>query len=177
MSATGSPATSPVSPSDEDLAAALKSLREANPSTGAAKLLPLLLEANPGWTVSEKRLRKALQKGGLSLAGPAASGSISEEFPTSKMIPSLDLSAWSKKIKVEDFGMKKGKGLVATKAIEEGEYLWLEDPLVFAPESSVQVSLLLLCQLSDGIPFVLPMPRSCFELVSSVCLYVHQRSR
>lgn len=137
MEKSGNPPAQLVSPSDEDLGSALKTLRQSNPTTGAAKLLPLLLDSNPGWAVSEKRLRKVLQKEGLSLAVPANPNN--EEYPISKIIPSLEVSTWSKKVRVEDFGVKKGKGLVATESIDEGENLWLEDPLVFAPESSVQL--------------------------------------
>src|SRR5689334_5889822 len=57
-----------VSPTEEDLALELKSLRESHPSTGALKLLGVLREARPEWAVSEKRLKKVLQQEGLMVS-------------------------------------------------------------------------------------------------------------
>ncbi len=56
------------------------------------------------------------------------------EYPTSKVISSLDVSQWTPKVSVKWFDSHRGKGLVATEAIEEGEVIWREDPFVLAPE-------------------------------------------
>lgn len=40
----------------------------------------------------------------------------------------------SAKVKVEYFGSEKGKGLVATETIDEGEEIWKEEPFIIAPE-------------------------------------------
>lgn len=136
-----------ISPSDDELGPALRSLRQSYPALGAPKLLTLLLADHQSWAISEKRLRKALQKEGLSLttssnlsAGKTLEeGGQEAEYPTSNVVHSLDLSTWSKKIRVKDFGPKKGKGLVAIERIEEGETLWVEDPIVWAPEACVCV--------------------------------------
>lgn len=133
-----------ISPSDDELAAVLRALRAQYPSRGAAKLLPLLLEVQPTWTVSEKRLRKILQREGLTAAGGGttsqatvlAEGNV--PFPTSRQVAGLDTSKWTAKVRVHDFGPKKGKGLVATQAIKEGEHVWNKDPLLVAPEPFVQ---------------------------------------
>lgn len=44
------------------------------------------------------------------------------------------MSKYSKKIEAQYFDKVKGKGLVATEKIEEGEVAWKEDPFVLAPE-------------------------------------------
>ena len=131
-----------ISPSEDDLTSAARSLRISHPTLGAAKLLSLLLEANPNWTVAEKRLRKVLQKAGLSASSTATTTSApndnedasSHEYPTSRMIDHLAPSKWTNKVKVADFGPEKGKGLVATELIQEGGYIWVEDPLVMCLE-------------------------------------------
>jgi hypothetical protein len=135
---------SPISPSNDELANALRTLRAVNPSTGAAKLLAKLLQANPTWTVSEKRLRKTLQQEGLSAVG-SPNGSIPTEaganeavsYPVSHIVASLDPSKWTQKVRVEFFGLHKGKGLVATEDIAENENIWAEDPLLLSPETWV----------------------------------------
>lgn len=137
----------PIAPSDDDLGSALKSLRDSHPSTGAAKLLPLLLDSNPAWTVSEKRLRKVLQKQGLTLSAPVSRASPAPalhhgsgddlEYPTSQIVPSLDPSIWSRKVAVKYFGPKKGKGLIAREPIDQNETIWIEDPLLWAAEGFV----------------------------------------
>lgn len=51
---------SSVVPSDDELKLALKSLKTENPTLGIAKTQALLLNVNPTWTVSEKRVRKGI---------------------------------------------------------------------------------------------------------------------
>ncbi|KDQ08958.1 hypothetical protein BOTBODRAFT_47915 [Botryobasidium botryosum FD-172 SS1] len=139
-----------VSPSDDVLIPVLRELRAESPSVGAAKLLALLLTSQPTWTVSEKRLRKVLQREGLGLPPSSVElrGSINAtkndsnetgvEFPTSKMNPRLNIGRWTKKAEVKDFGLEKGKGLVATEPIEEDELMWKEDPLATCPDWDLQ---------------------------------------
>jgi hypothetical protein len=139
-----STASSPISPSNDELASALRTLRVGNPSTGATKLLSELLQANPTWAVSEKRLRKTLQREGLTAIG-VSNGPISPEtatngthlFPTSHLIASLDPNKWTQKVRVEFFGQHKGKGLVVTEPIAQNENIWVEDPVLLSPESYV----------------------------------------
>lgn len=133
--------TATISPADEDLADALRKLRVENPSTGAAKLVPLVISSNPTWTVSEKRVRKILQREGLSTStntGAVSSGTDSQDgelFPQSHIVPSIDPAKWSKNVRVTDFGPRKGKGLVAIESIPENEHIWVEDPLLTSPEA------------------------------------------
>lgn len=56
------------------------------------------------------------------------------KYPVSKLVKGLDVSKWTTKVEVKDFGKEKGKGLVAKEAIKEGDVLWKEDPFVLAPE-------------------------------------------
>lgn len=137
-----------ISPNEDDLVAALRKLRVDHPTTGAVKLVPLLLNSNPDWTVSEKRVRKTLAKEGLSAStvnAPSDGARKREDvlteagvpFPSSALIAGLDVSKWTSKIKVEEFGRTKGKGLVATERIEEGEHVWVEDPIFASPEMCV----------------------------------------
>lgn len=146
-------ATSSVTPTEADLKVALIKLRTEHPTLGIPKLHALLLAAQPSWTVSEKRTRKVLQAEGLVLsadpkAKTAAAGNKNDAgdahnradvrsgtlYPSSKMIEGLDVSKYSTKVAVKYFGREKGKGLIATERIEEGEVVWKEDPFILAPE-------------------------------------------
>lgn len=126
-------------PADEELKAALQALRAENPTLGIAKLHALLLARHPTWTVSEKRTRKILQVAGLVLTPAGAksqgqNGSGHALHPVSRVIEGLDVAKWTAKVQVEYFDSLKGKGLVATERIAEGEALWKEDPFILAPE-------------------------------------------
>ena len=61
-------------------------------------------------------------------------GSDQTLHPISRIIEGLDVSRWTTKVRVEYFDRHKGKGLVATERITEGEVLWKEDPFILAPE-------------------------------------------
>jgi hypothetical protein len=123
------------SPPEEDLKAALVNIKSANPSLGITKTHALLLATYPTWVVSEKRTRKLLQHEGLVLNGATLPGSPEiAVYPTSRVIQGLDVPRWTPKVKVKYFDKKRGKGLVATQEIKEGEVLWKEDPFILAPE-------------------------------------------
>lgn len=128
-----------LTPSDDELKTALQLLRAENPTLGISKLHARLLSEHPTWKVSEKRTRKYLQNEGLVLGHSGAklderNGSGKSLHPISRVIEGLDVSKWTKKIRVEYFNRHKGKGLVATEQIAEGEVLWKEDPFILAPE-------------------------------------------
>jgi hypothetical protein len=140
-----------MSVSEDDLRAALVALKSENPSLGIAKTHALLRATHPTWAVSEKRTRKLLQHEGLILGdAPAAAAAPPPPpytpnvtassswdvavYPSSRVMDNLDVHKWSQKIKVVHFGKKKGKGLVATQEIQEGEAIWKEDPFILAPE-------------------------------------------
>ncbi|KZO98483.1 SET domain-containing protein [Calocera viscosa TUFC12733] len=137
--------SSPISPPDNALIPVVKALRASQPSLGAAKLNVLLLKEHPEWTVSEKRLKKVLQTEGLTLTtGPAVTNGKSKgptdantKYPTSKLNPHLDISAFTEKVDAVFISEQKGKGLVAKAPIGEGELLWREDPFVHAAEWDV----------------------------------------
>ncbi|KAF8824592.1 hypothetical protein HHX47_DHR8000115 [Lentinula edodes] len=158
------PVVAPPSPSDQDLRAAVVSLKSIHPTLGIAKIHALLLETHPDWIVSEKRTKKALQSEGLTLqssqstaqsversvatsdslaqtkgskASKASGSGVNNIFPSSKLIPNLDISKYSTKIEVKHFNKKKGKGLVAKEKILAGTPVWKEDPYVVAAECCV----------------------------------------
>ncbi|KAI6118164.1 hypothetical protein F5141DRAFT_604744 [Pisolithus sp. B1] len=133
-------------PNDE-LRAALITLKREKPTLGVAKIHTLLLDTNPTWSVSEKRVRRVLQEEGLLINGMAnasekanndgkeqSGGQSTRVYPSSGLNKSLDVNKWSKKIEVRYFDTIKGKGLVATEQIEQGEVIWKEDPFILAPE-------------------------------------------
>ena len=128
-----------VTPSEDELRAALQTLRAQNPALGIAKLHARLLSEHPTWTVSEKRTKKYLQNEGLVLRQNGTKletqhGSKQLLHPISRVIEGLDVTKWTKKVQVQYFDRLKGKGLVATERIVEGEVLWKEDPFILAPE-------------------------------------------
>ena len=146
------------SPPEEDLKAAVTSLKNEHPTLGIAKLHALLLSENPSWAVSEKRLRRILktsnsdgplvQHQGLDHAtttgtprgpGPSSSPSTAGSkaariYPSSTLVEDLNISRWTTAIEVKYFDRKKGKGLVAKELIFEGKDIWKEDPFIIAPE-------------------------------------------
>ena len=132
--------SSPISPSEDDLRAALLALKTNNPTLGIPKIHALLLSAHTDWTVSEKRTRKVLQAAGLVQTSAASLGSSSgapaggQVWPSSRLIEGLDVARWTPKAEVRFFGRAKGKGLVARAPIAAGETIWKEDPFVLAPE-------------------------------------------
>ncbi|EUC63033.1 Set5 protein [Rhizoctonia solani AG-3 Rhs1AP] len=114
-----------VVPTDDELTGAIRSLRASNTGLGVPKLLAALLSSQPEWSVSEKRLRKVIQR--------LKSEEGTNFHPTSSLNSALDVSKYSSKLKPALFGPEKGKGLVATQDIDAGEVLWREDPFVYAP--------------------------------------------
>jgi hypothetical protein len=158
MSATSeSTLESTISPAEEDLKAAVASLKKEHPALGIAKLHARLLSENSSWAVSEKRLRRILknsnpdgplaQHQGLGCAtidtprGPEHSSSPSTTgskaahvYPSSTLVEGLDVSKWTKAIEVKYFDREKGKGFVAKEPISEGQVVWKEDPFIIAPE-------------------------------------------
>jgi hypothetical protein len=144
---------STISPAEEDLKAAVTSLKKEHPALGIAKLHALLLSKNSSWAVSEKRLRRILknsnldgplaQHQGLEYAttgnprgpGPSTAGSrAAHAYPSSTLVEGLDVSKWTTTIEDKYFDRKKGKGLVAKEPISEGQIVWKEDTFVIAPE-------------------------------------------
>ena len=98
----------PVSPPDDALKDILIALRAEHPALGIAKLQNKLISQHPEWAVSEKRIRKMLGQ------------SASQARPTSRLIDNLNVSKWTNKVKVVDYGPAKGKGLEATQEIKVG---------------------------------------------------------
>lgn len=129
-----------ITPSEDELKAALQKLRAQNPTLGIAKLHACLSTGYPDWTVSEKRTRKLLQNEGLVLSSNGTTKTSRKSaignahHPTSRVIEGLEISEWTSKIQVKYFDKLKGKGLVATERIAEGEVVWKEDPFILAPE-------------------------------------------
>ncbi|KAG7095290.1 hypothetical protein E1B28_006059 [Marasmius oreades] len=130
--------TSRVTPTDIELKEALKSLKSSNPTLGVPKIHALLLQTHSEWLVSEKRTRKFLQNEGLVLSADPNGNSFQDKgkapYPSSRIIPNLDVGKWSTKVEVKYFNKRKGKGLVAKEKIVEGETVWKEDPFIIAPE-------------------------------------------
>jgi hypothetical protein len=118
-------------------------LRAQNSTLGIPKLHALLQAGHPDWSVSERRTRKVLQAEGLVLGPPKKQPNTASDtlVPVSKLIDGLDVSKWSKTVEVKYFNRRKGKGLVATQKIVQGEAVWKEDPFILAPEWSVDHSL------------------------------------
>ncbi|KAG6866311.1 hypothetical protein C0991_005778 [Blastosporella zonata] len=124
---------SKTTPTEDELKAALVALKIRFPSLGIAKTHSVLLASYPDWLVSEKRTRKVLQSEGLILDTPIYQGA-DMIYPSSRLIPDLDIPRWTSKVQVRYYDKRKGKGLVATEDIKEGEIIWREDPFILSPE-------------------------------------------
>jgi hypothetical protein len=116
-------------PPEDELVKLVKELRSEYPSLGAPKLLVILRQNNPQWSLSEKRLRKILQQ--ENLVATAASATV---YPVSKIDGRVDASTWTSQVAIKQFDKVKGKGLVAKQKLTSGEILWKEDPWVFASD-------------------------------------------
>jgi hypothetical protein len=127
----------PISPSEDELTKAIIELKKENPELGISKVHNLLTTKHPDWTVSEKRTRKILQAQGLVVTAPGNTPNILI-YPSSRLVPGLNVQKWTPKVEVKWFDKRKGKGLVATQEIKEGEVIWKEDPFIVAPEWCVQ---------------------------------------
>lgn len=123
-------AMSGVSPSDDDLARAASEARSENPTLGIVKVLALVKERHPQWTVSEKRLRKFLSPVSAGTQGKThelkAQTGLDQSIDTTKLAPKVDVRLWE--------GVK-GKGLVARAEILQGEVLWQEEPWIVTADS------------------------------------------
>ena len=143
---------STISPAEEDLKAAVASLKKEHPTLSIAKLHALILSENVSWAVSEKRTRRILKSsngdnqeleyattGNPCGPGPSSSPSTTGSkaahvCPSSTLIEGLDVSKWTTTIEDKYFDKKKGKGLVAKEPISEGQTVWKEDPFIIALE-------------------------------------------
>ncbi|TXT05059.1 hypothetical protein VHUM_03879 [Vanrija humicola] len=121
------------SPSEADLVAAVKTVREAHPALGIVKLWAQLKADRPEWSVSEKRFRKALgaaSEGGASASSATAKPKKNELVAQTGLDATLDITAVAPKVKAKMFGGTKGKGVVAKAKIQAGEVLWQEEPWI-----------------------------------------------
>lgn len=122
---------SQVVPHERQVVDTIIAIWKEDPSTeslGASKLHGLLKEKHPNWSVSEKRVKSLLKKFGLM---PNAS---IEQYTYAKNITSLPTPhvTMPDRVKLE-MTSKRGKGLYATKNINEGELIWEEEPLFLIP--------------------------------------------
>jgi len=116
-------------PPEDELVKVAKALRAEHPSLGASKLLVIVRQQNPEWSLSEKRLRKLLQQENLvATAAPAV------VYPSSKIDDGIDASTWTSQVAIKQFDKAKGKGLVVKQKLSTGEILWKEDPWIFASD-------------------------------------------
>ncbi|KZV87847.1 hypothetical protein EXIGLDRAFT_839635 [Exidia glandulosa HHB12029] len=60
-------------PSNDEIAAAARKVRQTAPDMGAAKVLAAVKDAHPDWALSEQRLRKVMKEHGLGLPHPSLS--------------------------------------------------------------------------------------------------------
>lgn len=134
-----------VAPAEDDLLCAARRVREAHPDLGIAKLLAQLKVDQPDWTVSEKRFRKSLQSVSESNgAAPVTSGEQNLEAETG-LDSSINVAAIAPKVKAKMLP-GRGKGLVAKEKMQQGEWIWQEEPwcLVTHPKVSIGVAYLYL---------------------------------
>ncbi|BEI90386.1 uncharacterized protein CcaverHIS019_0304560 [Cutaneotrichosporon cavernicola] len=130
-------------PGDDELRTAVRDARDANPDLGALKLLAAIKDAK-GWTLSEKRFRKALADVGGTAAGGGAAAKPSAKKkkgkksrrvgdhlePETHLDSTLDIATIAPKVNARMFNDARGKGLVAAEELQMGEMIWREDPFV-----------------------------------------------
>jgi hypothetical protein len=101
------PTQARVSPATEELTPVLLALKASNPTLGLEKLTVLLGKENPGWSVSEKRVKKVLVEGDVWTGGGGKNGGTGENgsatalkegsvFPKSKMNDYLKVESYTR---------------------------------------------------------------------------------
>ena len=110
----------PVKPPDEVLKEVPQKLCAKNPTLGTAKLHSQSLIEHPGWSVSEKRVKKLLASEVLLVTlrppknklknGTAAKDGGTKLFPMSKVIESLDVARWARKLRLSTCIKRKRSG-------------------------------------------------------------------
>jgi hypothetical protein len=95
----------------------------------------------------------------------AGAGANARVYPASQLTSKLDVSAFSPKVTVHQFGGGKGKGLVATSDIAQGEVLWKEDPWALAAEWWVSSLLMFMPSHSLSHVYYLNLLMSLFLMV------------
>lgn len=126
-----------ISPNEAELVQEVRRLRNEHPTLGATKLLGVLRECKPEWTISEKRLKKVMQQEGLMVVSKqehASKSGTEMRHPISKLNSAVDVKKWTKKLEIKQFDAVRGKGLVAIEEIAKDEELWTEDPWVLTAD-------------------------------------------
>lgn len=150
-----------VSPSEGDVVEASKSVLASNESMGIGRICAQVLEANPNWTLSEKRLRSILKQAGLKWGEAEATNgdhvnngdvksngnnkknkkkkgnsALATKTPGDSAVPSSHLDEdvpIPSGVRAVYFDEIKGKGLVADRDFNEGETLFTEEAFLSAP--------------------------------------------
>ncbi|KAG1407820.1 hypothetical protein G6F60_001910 [Rhizopus arrhizus] len=122
-------------PSEEALVEAIQKIKLETPEAGIKRVTTIVLEQQPDWQVSEKRVKKHLQQCGLiQSAQPVKSGLADDpSIPVSFIDPKLDFKAVSDCVVARMVDPVTGKGLFASRDIKQDEILFTEEPYVYFP--------------------------------------------
>lgn len=94
--------TPAVTPSEEDLTAAILAIKATHPNHGIKKVLADVISSNPTWTVSEKRVKKLMQARGLVQTSHLVRSGIEDDpsVPVSSLDTGLDVKKLTSAIEV-----------------------------------------------------------------------------
>ena len=117
-----------VVPSEQELATSISSLRAEEANLSILKLLARLRLDHPEWTVSEARFRKLLRAVVPNTSTTPVTFKVQTGFDDH-----LGIAELSPKVTAHDYGAGKGKGLIATATLQQGELIWYEAPWIVVP--------------------------------------------
>ncbi|KAG0174046.1 SET domain-containing protein 5 [Apophysomyces sp. BC1034] len=127
--------TEKTTPSEEELTIAIRQLKLENPEMGIKKVAAKVVEDQPAWAVSEKRVKKIMQANSLvQTTTPVKSGVANDpSIPVSFIDPKLDIQSVSTNIVASMINNVTGKGLLAARDIAKNETIFQEIPFMYFP--------------------------------------------
>lgn len=126
-------------PSEEELISAIQAIKLDSPEAGIKTVTNQILNKEPSWQVSEKRVKKFMQASGLTQSAqtvkePVKSGLADDpSVPVSFIDPKLDFKSVSDAVVARMVDQVTGKGLFAARDIKKDEILFTEKPFVYFP--------------------------------------------
>ncbi|ORE11498.1 SET domain-containing protein [Rhizopus microsporus var. microsporus] len=127
--------TDKIIPSEEALVEAIQKIKLETPEAGIKKVTTLVLEQQPSWQVSEKRVKKHMQQCGLTQTTQPVKSGLADDpsVPVSYIDPRLDFKSVSDCVQARMVDPVTGKGLFAARDIKRDEILFTEEPFVYFP--------------------------------------------
>jgi hypothetical protein len=123
-----------VIPNEDELVQLIQNIKLEQPEFGIKKVTQEIVEREPQWQVSEKRVKKYMQLQGLTQGSSIIKSGVAEDpsIPVSFIDPKLDLKAFEKVV-ARMVDPVTGKGLFAAEDVKKDDIFFTEAPFVYFP--------------------------------------------